>query len=87
LNTPKTRGSLGTRVSGIGPKAGGREAAAAAVSARRRLRQSEVLRRRSRVGGPESAREGTAESRECEREGHDETYGENSLSLEMQMED
>ena len=49
LNVPKTRGSLGVRVSGIGVKKNARDVAA--MSARRRLRQSEVLRRRSKVSG------------------------------------
>lgn len=46
LNTPKTRGSLGVRVSGIGGKTH-RESLAS--THRRKLRQSEVLRRRSKV--------------------------------------
>lgn len=44
---PKTRGSLGVRVSGIGGKASARDSAA--MSARKRLRQSEILRRRSKL--------------------------------------
>ncbi|KAF8523777.1 hypothetical protein BU17DRAFT_85653 [Hysterangium stoloniferum] len=48
LNAPKARGSLGVRASGIGAKHG-RDSAG--MSARRRLRQSEVLRRRSKISG------------------------------------
>ncbi|KAF8584616.1 hypothetical protein K439DRAFT_1660687 [Ramaria rubella] len=65
LNAPKTRGSLGVRVSGIGGKGIARDAAA--QSARKKLRQSEILRRRSKLSGISPAlldREDTPESRE-----------------------
>ena len=63
FNTPKTRGSLGVRVSGIGAKGNARDLVA--MSARKRLRQSEILRRRSVLSGVSPAlleREDTSES-------------------------
>ncbi|GJJ14748.1 hypothetical protein Clacol_009016 [Clathrus columnatus] len=66
LNTPKNRGSLNVRVSGIGNKAQTRESFTA--SHRQRLRQSEVLRRRSKVSATGTAmgnKAGNSSEEEC----------------------